>query len=221
MSEFFDTNIITYALISFLLGALAMLIYYKIKSRFKDSYLANIGVIDTIISQYKQRLDQYEDIINELKIKINLLESKLSNNPDNNAKIINHVVHDTTSQEISQYSEGRNELPESKHVITRSNDLKISGSNGYFHTSDTLETILKLLLNGPLTSRDIQRGIGRTREHTSRVMKKLYESKYVDRDINHKPFKYNITDLGRSQTYNHTLSNNESTISVDDKSTRY
>jgi hypothetical protein len=212
MSEFFDTNIITYALISFLLGALAMLIYYKIKSRFKDSYLANIEVIDTIVSQYKQRLDKYEDIIKELKIKMNLLESKISDSPDNNAKIINHVVHDTTSQEISQYSEGRNELPESKHVIT---------SNGYFHTSDTLETILELLLNGPLTSRDIQRGIGRTREHTSRVMKKLYELKYVDRDINHKPFKYNITDLGRSQTYNHTLSNNESTISVDDKSTRY
>jgi hypothetical protein len=212
MSEFFDTNIITYALISFLLGALAMLIYYKIKSRFKDSYLANIEVIDTIVSQYKQRLDKYEDIIKELKIKMNLLESKISDSPDNNPKIINHVVHDTTSQEISQYSEGRNELPESKHVIT---------SNGYFHTSDTLETILELLLNGPLTSRDIQRGIGRTREHTSRVMKKLYELKYVDRDINHKPFKYNITDLGRSQTYNHTLSNNESTISVDDKSTRY
>ncbi|MGC2384961.1 MAG: hypothetical protein WA631_17830, partial [Nitrososphaeraceae archaeon] len=97
MSEFFDTNIITYALISFLLGALAMLIYYKIKSRFKASYLANIGVIDTIVSQYKQRLDQFEDIINELKINMNLLESKLSNNSGNNAKIINHVIDDPTS----------------------------------------------------------------------------------------------------------------------------
>ncbi|MGA9843338.1 MAG: hypothetical protein WBQ25_13575 [Nitrososphaeraceae archaeon] len=221
MSEFFDTNIITYALISFLLGALAMLIYYKIKSRFKASYLANIGVIDTIVSQYKQRLDQFEDIINELKINMNLLESKLSNNSGNNAKIINHVIDDPTSQQISQHFEGGNELPESKHVIKGSNDPKISVSNGYFHTSDTLETILELLLNGPLTSRDIQRGIGRTREHTSRVMKKLYELKYVDRDINHKPFKYNITDLGRLQTYNHALSNNESTISVNDKSTRY
>ena len=143
MSEFFDTNIITYALISFLLGALAMLIYYKIKSRFKASYLANIGVIDTIVSQYKQRLDQFEDIINELKINMNLLESKLSNNSGNNAKIINHVIDDPTSQQISQHFEGGNELPESKHVIKGSNDPKISVSNGYFHTSDTLETILE------------------------------------------------------------------------------
>lgn len=220
MLEFFDTNIVIYALVPFLLGALVMLIYYRIKSQFKASNLANIEVIDTIISQYNHRLDQYEGIINELKIKTELLESKISKKPDN-IKNINHAIGDSTSQQISQYSEERNELSEPSRVITKSNDVKMTASDEYFHTRDTLEIILKLLLNGPLTSREIQRGIRRTREHTSRVMKKLYELKYVDRDINHKPFRYNITDLGRLQTYDHVLSDNESTVSVHDKSTRH
>lgn len=220
MLEFFDTNIVIYALVPFLLGALVMLIYYRIKSQFKASNLANIEVIDTIISQYNHRLDQYEGIINELKIKTELLESKISKKPDN-IKNINHAIDDSTSQQISQYSEERNELSELSRVITESNDVKLTASDEYFHTGDTLKIILKLLLNGPLTSREIQRGIRRTREHTSRVMKKLYELKYVDRDINHKPFRYNITDLGRLQTYDHVLSDNESTVSVHDKSTRH
>lgn len=220
MLEFFDTNIVIYALVPFLLGALVMLIYYRIKSQFKASNLANIEVIDTIISQYNHRLDQYEGIINELKIKTELLESKISKKPDN-IKNINHAIGDSTSQQISQYSEERNELSELSRVITESNDVKLTASDEYFHTGDTLKIILKLLLNGPLTSREIQRGIRRTREHTSRVMKKLYELKYVDRDINHKPFRYNITDLGRLQTYDHVLSDNESTVSVHDKSTRH
>jgi Sugar-specific transcriptional regulator TrmB. len=220
MLEFFDTNIVIYALVPFLLGALVMLIYYRIKSQFKASNLANIEVIDTIISQYNHRLDQYEGIINELKIKTELLESKISKKPDN-IKNINHAIDDSTSQQISQYSEERNELSELSRVITESNDVKMTASDEYFHTRDTLEIILKLLLNGPLTSREIQRGIRRTREHTSRVMKKLYELKYVDRDINHKPFRYNITDLGRLQTYDHVLSDNESTVSVHNKSTRH
>jgi hypothetical protein len=220
MLEFFDTNIVIYALVPFLLGALVMLIYYRIKSQFKASNLANIEVIDTIISQYNHRLDQYEGIINELKIKTELLESKISKKPDN-IKNINHAIDDSTSQQISQYSEECNELSELSRVITESNDVKMTASDEYFHTGDTLKIILKLLLNGPLTSREIQRGIRRTREHTSRVMKKLYELKYVDRDINHKPFRYNITDLGRLQTYDHVLSDNESTVSVHDKSTRH
>lgn len=220
MLEFFDTNIVIYALVPFLLGALVMLIYYRIKSQFKASNLANIEVIDTIISQYNHRQDQYEGIINELKIKTELLESKISKKPDN-IKNINHAIDDSTSQQISQYSEERNELSELSRVITESNDVKMTASDEYFHTGDTLEIILKLLLNGPLTSREIQRGIRRTREHTSRVMKKLYELKYVDRDINHKPFRYNITDLGRLQTYDHVLSDNESTVSVHNKSTRH
>jgi len=214
MLEFFEASIMIYALVSFLLGAVAMLIYYKIKSQFKASRLANIEVIDTITNQYKRRLDQYGGIINELKIKTELLESKMNDKLDN--KTINHALYDSTSQQTSQHSKERNEFSASSDVIIGSNDVKMTLSDEYLHTGDTSEFILKLLSNGPLTSREIQTVIRRTREHTSRIMKKLYELKYVDRDINHKPFRYNITDLGRLKTHDHALSNDKSMVSVHD-----
>ena len=197
MLDFPNTNITIYAIVSFFIGALAMLTYYKVKSQFKQSNAANLEVIDTIVSQYKRRMDKHEAVINELKNQIDLLESKI-NEADGNTLTNNHGTSDSTSQQISRYS-GEHTVPVSNRVIIGFNDIKETESGEYSHTGDTPEIILRLLLNGPLTSRDIQKGIGRTREHTSRVMKKLYELRYVDRDINHKPFMYNITDLGRLQ----------------------
>jgi hypothetical protein len=213
MLEFFDSSIVIYAVISFLLGAVAMLIYYKAKSQFKANNLANIEVIDTIINQYKGQLDQFEGIINELKIKTELLEAKINHKQDRNN---NHAPNDLTSQQMSQYFKKHNELSESNNTISGSNLDRMTTLDEDFHAGDTLEIILKLLLNGPLTSREIQRSIKRTREHTSRVMKKLFELKYVDRDINHKPFRYNITDLGRLQTHNPPLTNGASTAYTHD-----
>jgi len=47
-----------------------------------------------------------------------------------------------------------------------------------------------------MTSRDIQITLGRTREHTSRMLKKLFEEGLVERDMTTKPFSYKITDKG-------------------------
>jgi predicted transcriptional regulator len=68
----------------------------------------------------------------------------------------------------------------------------------------TIEYILKKLSDDSLTTTEIQAVVGRTREHTSRLMKKLYEEKLVDRDMNMKPFKYTITDEGRKRLSKHS-----------------
>ena len=58
---------------------------------------------------------------------------------------------------------------------------------------------LRLITEKPMTSRDIQVTIGRTREHTSRMLKKLFEDGLVERDMSTKPFTYKITDRGLSK----------------------
>lgn len=72
--------------------------------------------------------------------------------------------------------------------------------------NSTTEYILKKLEDKSLTTREIQRIVGRTREHTSRIMKKLFEDKYVVRDMNTKPFRYTITDEGRKLLIKHSVS---------------
>ncbi|HDD70352.1 MAG TPA: MarR family transcriptional regulator, partial [Candidatus Bathyarchaeota archaeon] len=54
-------------------------------------------------------------------------------------------------------------------------------------------TVLEMLSSeGPKTAPEIKERIKLSREHTARLMKKLYEEGYLERDTNKIPFKYRI-----------------------------
>src|SRR5437773_1544334 len=78
-------------------------------------------------------------------------------------------------------------------TITQHANVENQEANG------TTDYILKLLAERPLTSREVQQSVGRTREHTARLMKRLHDYGLVSRDVNSKPFQYNITDAGRER----------------------
>ena len=50
---------------------------------------------------------------------------------------------------------------------------------------------------GKISAREIQQRIGRTREHTARMMNSLYHDGLVERDVTARPFSYSITEKGR------------------------
>ena len=50
-----------------------------------------------------------------------------------------------------------------------------------------------------MTSRDIQITLKKSREHTSRLMKKLFEEGFVQRNTESKPYTYSITEKGISK----------------------
>ena len=62
-----------------------------------------------------------------------------------------------------------------------------------------VEKVLGLITTSAMTSRDIQMTLGRSREHTSRLMNRLYKDGLVDRNTNSKPFSYIITEKGREK----------------------
>ena len=62
-----------------------------------------------------------------------------------------------------------------------------------------VERVLGLITSRPMTSRDIQMTLGRSREHTSRLMNRLYKEGLVDRNTSSKPFSYIITEKGREK----------------------
>ena len=57
--------------------------------------------------------------------------------------------------------------------------------------------LLRALLEGPKASVGMNRVIGKSREHTARLMKLLFESGLVERDTTNKPFVYRLTEKGR------------------------
>jgi hypothetical protein len=50
---------------------------------------------------------------------------------------------------------------------------------------------------GKISAKEIQQRIGRTREHTARMMNSLYHDGLVERDVAARPFSYSITEKGR------------------------
>jgi hypothetical protein len=60
-----------------------------------------------------------------------------------------------------------------------------------FNLTLTEQNIVQVLLDeGPKTAPQIQKNIGKTREHTSRLLKKLWQEGYIDRETHSIPYKY-------------------------------
>lgn len=62
-----------------------------------------------------------------------------------------------------------------------------------------IDYVLQQITDNPMTSRDIQVTLGKSREHTSRLMKKLYEDGLVERRNDTRPFRYSLTAKGAAR----------------------
>lgn len=60
------------------------------------------------------------------------------------------------------------------------------------------ETLEILSREGPKAAPELGQRVNKSREHTSRLMKKLYLEGYVDRESNRTPFRYRLSETARS-----------------------
>jgi len=61
-------------------------------------------------------------------------------------------------------------------------------------TATEVQVLQILAKEGPKPAPELKTIIGRTREHTARLMKKLFNEGYVERDVRKIPFTYNISE---------------------------
>ena len=173
-----DPEIILGIVISFFVGLFVLYVFYKIKPSIKQQ-----GGFD--VSSY-DRLEYYERQLIDMKIKLDSIE--ISGEGADSVEITNlkQIIEKTPNYE--QYPE-----PKPKRVTPKPHP---EPSPEYHNTVDF---ILGLITDKSMTSRDIQNTSHRSREHTSRLMKKLYRDGYVERDTRTKPFTYSITSKGKAK----------------------
>ena len=167
--------------------------YFRdLKERVKENHKFK----DMLIDGYIRKFDEYSDIISELRTKIDTIELRI--NPEKSEKMEDELVtstnavNDKSHKKISQIS--HNVTPVIKSVIIT--DKKDGVGDDVALHLNTVNSILKML-EVPLTSREIQGKIKKSREHTSRLLKKLYSENIVIRDETTRPFRYKITNEGR------------------------
>ena len=161
----------------------------------------NLEIIEILENKKQLQIDNIILKLNDIQIRLDLLESKVSqykNLPRYENREDNIIKNITDNQYITSHHNEINDITK-QYIPKKSLIEKVKGKSLIINDKHnaTEHYILKIILKEPLTSNEIKNAIGRTREHTSRLMKKLYELKLVDRDITTKPFKYKLTEQGK------------------------
>ena len=202
------------SIIVFFLSFLGVLSYMRFRSRQsmiqkEDKY----AVLEAVLSKYVMRAENSTKMVRELRTKMDIIEAKISVGGDVEGRRIKTMIDDTKSNANSfdMHKDRHKDMiaddSVTSHVkITRNriNDMVGDKSLNQNQTQNTVSSILKLLSRSPMTAREIQISTKKTREHTSRLMKRLYNESLVTRDIDNKPFLYKITDEGRRLLENHS-----------------
>jgi predicted transcriptional regulator len=191
--------------ISFSVTATFMAIYDR-RSSHTQAVNVSQPMLEAIVAEYSHRLKYIEKMVVELRVQVDNLELRgaYQSKPHSSEKGSDtgpeSYNQSMMSQQLSQLQMERNITPtptEQAGLVIQSSASINTKSSMQDIQNGTMDYVLKLLTERPRTSREIQHSIGRTREHTSRLLKRLYESRLVDRQSNSGPYKYTITEAGR------------------------
>lgn len=174
-----DVQTILGIIVAFFVGIFGVIVYNKIKTftgqKADPAYLSRLEYYERQLIDMKIRLDAID--LEEKTEEEPLLE-KTAKKSDKNEELLNQIDAATPKKEVEKPAKS-----------ARMPNMDFNGIS---------EHVLGLITTKEMTSRDIQVTIGRSREHTSRLMKRLYDDGFVERNTKSKPFTYRITEKGRA-----------------------
>ena len=181
-----DPEVILGVILAFLIGLGGLYFFFKIRPFIKSSS-------DVTDPTQVERLEYYERQLIDMKIRLDSLEIQgVEENPiDPNLELKQFIEKLVETKEPEKQIEVIKE-PE----IVLEKQISTPNLSNIEHVSP-IDYVLQLITNKAMTSRDIQITTKRSREHTSRLMKKLFESGLVQRNTETKPYSYSITDKGK------------------------
>ena len=183
-----DPEVILGVILAFLIGLGGLYFFFKIRPFIKSSS-------DVTDPTQVERLEYYERQLIDMKIRLDSLEIQgVEENPiDPNLELKQFIEKLVETKEPEKQIEVIKE-PE----IVLEKQISTPNLSNIEHVSP-IDYVLQLITNKAMTSRDIQITTKRSREHTSRLMKKLFESGLVQRNTETKPYSYSITEKGKGK----------------------
>ena len=172
-----DVSIILFVILAFVGGVVTLYLSTKLRSSPNPTIPGPASI---------NRLEYYENQLIDMKIRLDAMEL------------------DTENSEMPNFDKVNEELakPQKRKQEVGSMEIKSQGTSRIPNMSfeDSIEHVLKLITKKPMTSRDIEVTFGgRSREHVSRLMKKLFDDGFVERNTTKRPYTYSITDSGKAR----------------------
>ncbi len=181
-----DPEVILGVILAFLIGLGGLYFFFKIRPFIKSSS-------DVVDPTQVERLEYYERQLIDMKIRLDSLEIQgVEENPiDPNLELKQFI------EKLVEIKEPEKQIEVIKEPeIILEKQISTPNLSNIEHVSP-VNYVLQLITNKAMTSRDIQITTKRSREHTSRLMKKLFESGLVQRNTETKPYSYSITEKGK------------------------
>ena len=182
-----DPDVILSVIIAFLVGLGGLFAYFKLRPMIKTN--------ETTDASQAERLEYYERQLIDMKIRLDSLEIQgVEEKPvDQNLELkqfLEKLAKNEIKEKLIEPVVKSEIVPEKPQIVTRMPNLDHNNATDY---------VLQLITNKAMTSRDIQITLKRSREHTSRLMKKLFEDGYVQRNTESKPYSYSISEKGKEK----------------------
>ena len=180
-----EPEVILSVILAFIIGIVGLYAYIKVRPLVKTRS-------DVFDASQAERLEYYERQLIDMKIRLDAIE----------IQGIEQKIEDP-NLELKQFLEKleKNEVQERPvEVVTKTEVMpeKVDPTPIIQNITPTnpIDYVLHLITSKSMTSRDIQITLKKSREHTSRLMKKLFEEGYVQRNTESKPYTYSITEKG-------------------------
>ena len=161
------------------------IITYKVDANLakSDNSIERIKNIEKIVVPIKEKINKINEITSTFLSTTSTIENRIQNFDDSNQKINNRI------EKLEEKMTSLTELPE----IIRESVIPIRREKALGAITDTEIKVLEVLsFEGGKTAPEMKNKINLSREHTARLMKKLYEKGYLERETRKIPFKYNV-----------------------------
>lgn len=186
-----NLEVILGVIVAFLVGVSGVYLYYAISNHFKSKNGADSN------SAYSDRFAYYEKQLIDMKIRLDSLSVLDAETRFEEPAVQNRTfVVGGKSRQEPHTLEIQNEPQSDAQLTKHSTPGTPKPTNKHLNSTDY---VLHLITDRPMTSRDIQTMLKKSREHTSRLMRGLYIDGYVRRDTGSKPYTYSITEKGRTR----------------------
>jgi CRP-like cAMP-binding protein len=187
--------------------------YEKVKIAFNDILLSfsrelkrtaeNLEAVSYKIEAASARSIEAMNKIEGLEGKLKALEAKTGGVLEDKDKLLARLdaIEKQTCDVVSSYKDLASKISflEEKarqSVFTEAGieaAIPIKREKALAHLTETELAVLEMLAReGPKTAPEIKEKVKLSREHTARLMKKLYEEGYLERDSSKIPFKYSV-----------------------------
>lgn len=181
----------------------------------KQALIESASIISVIVDALTSRIEQSESVVSQVqtemdgvKTRIGGVEWEQTELRSSNLQLLKRLEEVLSNDKhlVVDLENLKARFASLPHIAVAQPPAKHTNLGGVVNEGDILssltpterETLGILNAEGSKAAPELGQRLRKSREHTSRLMKKLYLEGYVDRESNRAPFKYKLSETARS-----------------------